>query len=314
MARWLEGTAPTDPASQAAHAALDNRLKRAWEALRGAVDDPADEEAVHQARVASRRAQAALDVFAEFLPTKRGRHVRKQVKRIRCAAGEARDLDVFAARFERLPPSAEDFAPLLAQLAELRLAARAPIEAALKKLRRRRFRRQMRDLLRRVRWRAKRNGRPAESYREFASRALAAQAEVFAASARGPLQDCAALHQLRIAGKRLRYGLELLGHGLEPQIRESVYPQLERLQERLGEVNDHAAAAARLREWAATWPAEQAALAQTLLEREQRALDEAVGRFLASWTPGQAERIAGPLLALQPPPLILPATSVEIAG
>src|SRR5262249_22855308 len=56
-----------------------------------------DIEHVHRLRVATRRAGAALRIFESCLPDKTFRRVRKQLRAMRRAAGEARDWDVFIA-------------------------------------------------------------------------------------------------------------------------------------------------------------------------------------------------------------------------
>src|SRR5262249_41512594 len=60
--------------------------------LREADKDP---EYVHQLRVGTRRAGAAVEIFSVCLPEKVYKAARKQLKRLRRAAGEARDWDVF---------------------------------------------------------------------------------------------------------------------------------------------------------------------------------------------------------------------------
>src|SRR5262249_28190395 len=54
-----------------------------------------DTEYVHQLRVGTRRAGAAVETFADCLPPKVYRKVRRKLRRIRRAAGAARDWDVF---------------------------------------------------------------------------------------------------------------------------------------------------------------------------------------------------------------------------
>ncbi len=67
------------------------------DALEPALEPPGrDPEPVHQLRVAARRATAAVDQFASTMGKRRGRRLRAIVKRIRRAAGEARDWDVFS--------------------------------------------------------------------------------------------------------------------------------------------------------------------------------------------------------------------------
>src|SRR5262249_41087486 len=56
-----------------------------------------DVEHVHQLRVASRRADAALKLFRAYLPRGTYRKARARLRAIRRAAGDARDWDVFHA-------------------------------------------------------------------------------------------------------------------------------------------------------------------------------------------------------------------------
>jgi CHAD domain-containing protein len=61
--------------------------------------------------------------------------------------------------------------------------------------------------------------------------------------------DIEALHQFRICTKALRYAIELLAPAFEPQVRDVVYPAVEKLQERLGKITDHIAAIRLFAEW-----------------------------------------------------------------
>ena len=54
-----------------------------------------DPEYVHQLRVATRRADAALRIFAPCLPGKVHKKARHRLRRLRQAAGAAHDWDVF---------------------------------------------------------------------------------------------------------------------------------------------------------------------------------------------------------------------------
>src|SRR5206468_932768 len=76
--------------------ALSIRFEVIWSHLHLALTEPdKDPEHVHQLRVGTRRATAALDIFADCLPAKVYKTARKQLRRIRRAAGAARDWDVF---------------------------------------------------------------------------------------------------------------------------------------------------------------------------------------------------------------------------
>src|SRR5207248_2386197 len=72
-----------------------------------AVDKPhEDAEHVHQLRVGTRRAAAALRVFADALPHKLLKGTRRTLRRIRRAAGDARDWDVFLSALPAAKPLA----------------------------------------------------------------------------------------------------------------------------------------------------------------------------------------------------------------
>ena len=56
----------------------------------------------------------------------------------------------------------------------------------------------------------------------------------------------ATLHQFRIRAKELRYALELLAGAFAPELRSKLYPVIENMQDRLGEINDLATGRDRL--------------------------------------------------------------------
>src|SRR5437764_634336 len=60
------------------------------------------------------------------------------------------------------------------------------------------------------------------------------------------LDDYARLHQVRIAGKRLRYAMEVFAPCFDASFREGLYPRVEEMQEILGRANDSHVAEARL--------------------------------------------------------------------
>jgi len=62
------------------------------------------------------------------------------------------------------------------------------------------------------------------------------------------LSDPTNLHQVRIAGKQLRYAMEILAGCFTPPFREKLYPEIETMQEILGRANDSRFAIARLEE------------------------------------------------------------------
>ena len=94
--KWIPDLKATTPVSAAARHVLTVRLEVVRDYLPLALHEAdKDPEHVHQLRVATRRARAALDIFACCLPVKVYKAARKQLRNIRRVAEEARDLDVF---------------------------------------------------------------------------------------------------------------------------------------------------------------------------------------------------------------------------
>jgi len=297
--KWLEGAMPAEPATAAASVALSARLELLWQSVPpAALHSEQDVEHVHQLRVATRRAMAALEIFGEFVPRRRDKWFRKQLKRIRRAAGDARDLDVLAARV-RTAMSAENkpcVSPLLLRkLAVERHVAQAPILQIYRRLEKKRWLRRVAKLLDRVAWRPQTshsNGAGEPTFAAFACRRLRYQVDQFFQSTARDLSDLEALHCFRIEGKRLRYTLELFAGACGQAVRDELYPAVEELQERLGAVNDHANAAQRFDAWMSR-SADAAMLAALRCWRddERRSLHAAHERFLEWWTPARVAEL-----------------------
>src|SRR5437763_965344 len=94
--KWISGLTPDTPLGEAAREVLAVRLGVVAECLPPAVGGAdGDPEHVHRLRVATRRAAAALRIFADCLPGKARKATRRRLRAVRRAAGEARDWDVF---------------------------------------------------------------------------------------------------------------------------------------------------------------------------------------------------------------------------
>jgi CHAD domain-containing protein len=106
------------------------------------------------------------------------------------------------------------------------------------------------------------------------------------------LNDLDALHAFRIRGKELRYAMELLVAAFPASFHTRLYPLIERLQDRLGAINDHAVALQRFRSWSTETadPALRKYL-QTLLKKERRELRKSTFRFACWWTPGRSKHV-----------------------
>jgi CHAD domain-containing protein len=244
----IETAKPNWPATRLAKLALHDYLLSVMNLLQLAVENwEHDIEYVHQLRVATRRAGAALRVFKEFLPRARRRWMAKKLRRIRRHAGLARDLDVLARRLRHGHDRSENHAEpgkhtrLLSHVKSLRRRMQKPLSKDLRELKRKRFKAKVRRLVGKVGWR---QAGPEEAVSAVASRSLQPLVFQFFSVSQEDLTDPCTLHRLRICGKRLRYGLELFSGGFDPAVRDKVFPVFIDLQRRLGDINDHVTAQA----------------------------------------------------------------------
>jgi len=85
-----QGLPPIKPVRDVAHAILHARLRAVWHWLPLAADRSEEDcEYVHQLRVATRRAMAALRVFSDVIPDTIYRDFRTRLKQTRLAADES---------------------------------------------------------------------------------------------------------------------------------------------------------------------------------------------------------------------------------
>ena len=240
MSKWLTDVSPTDRAADVAARSIAFRLDQVRLFLKRSVKRPGVSENVHQLRVWSRRADAALSLYEDLLPPKRLAWMRITLKRVRRAAGRIRDCDVYAERTVgvngRWPIS----------LRSERMKAQRKLVALFEKLD------CGRELLKRTRTFIDRlhdrNDRSRETYLERAHSMLQTLVPAFFASSPGETSGDEQLHQFRITGKHLRYAMELLSGAFPAGFRNELYPAFATLQEKLGSINDLAVGQNRLRE------------------------------------------------------------------
>lgn len=239
--KWIPGLTPSMPVTEAAKTVLTARFAVVNHFLPLAAEKPdEDVEYVHQLRVGTRRAAAALRVFADALPRKHLKPTKQTLRTIRRAAGDARDWDVFLIGLPTAKPLATETAkPALDFLlgyafgeraaAQVRLAETASEVGSL-------FAEQSEDLPTRVH---KPQGNPSPAnFGELAGQNLGMLFREFTTEVEANPTEPQALHALRITGKRLRYAIEIFADCFPPVLKEKVYPLVERVQELLGEVQD----------------------------------------------------------------------------
>ena len=307
--KWISDLKPDTPLTEAARHVLFVRLQVVKDYLpRAALEADDDVEYVHQLRVGTRRADAALRIFAACLPKKAYRKARRCLRDIRRAAGAARDWDVFLVELLEREMSADakhrgglDF--LIGYALGQRAAAHAELEAVYGAEGPvfETFLVRMLDALR----------PPDESSSpkilvDLARPMLFERLKDLEQAALADLTAYAQLHQVRIAGKHLRYAMEVFADCFDPTFRTTLYPRIEQLQEILGRANDSHVAVERLTDLRerlhltcpTAWPRLQPGFEQ-LLRSHQRRLPQERRRFVKWWSqlhPSGSEAVMTSLL------------------
>ncbi len=299
--KWIPDLTPDTPLADAARRVLTVRLEVVRDSLPLALDKPEkDPEYVHQLRVGTRRARAALDIFAACLPPKVIKTARKTLRTLRRAAGEARDWDVFlAGLLEWRHRKSDQHRPGLDFVIGYALAQRRQAQTHLREAGQDypfAFDRFLADTVAAVH---KPQDEDLNTLANLARPLLAALVHELEQAAAGDLENYEHLHRVRIIGKRLRYAMEVFADCFAPPFRGQLYPTVEEMQEILGHANDSHVAGERLKalrpwlraflpgEWKNFKPGFEA-----LLRYHQRRLPQERRRFLEWWSRWQ--RSGGP--------------------
>jgi CHAD domain-containing protein len=309
--KWITIESLEEPVTRVARRALKSRLRWLWSRLPLAAE-AADEdlEHVHQLRVACRRATAAMETFTAYLPPRRAAWFDRKLKRIRRAAGEARDLDVLALRLQKefQGDTSDAAAAIVARVSAARNAAQPEILAVFHRLRSHEFPQRIHKLVRRVRLRKARGenacgdsccdsadrdsedcggdcrGKCEPSICKAARSQMRQLVDAWFIAAEADLSDTHRLHLFRIAGKRLRYGMEFFASALGSNCRKELYPQVEQILEQLGQINDHVSSEARFQAWLdETEAPDQRAVLMRLLASDAQAISNGLHAFFQLW-------------------------------
>lgn len=279
---------------------LRNRLEAVWSELIAACRDSRDPERIHQLRVATRRTLAAFDAFHALVPVQSREWFEKWLRRIRRAAGNARDLDVLAERLSRqgvhqrhakpsgitvegepMPAGAHARRRLMAMLSRQRATSRRPVHDVHERLLGGDWPGHVERLVD-----ALSKDRRRQTFGSYARRRFKPLTERFFARADRRLRDADEIHRLRIEGKKLRYSLEIFATVFPGRVLSKCEKALESLQESLGEFTDHSAAADRLKRLAKqdSSSAERLAL-RALRKLEASQASRARKTFTKWWNP-----------------------------
>lgn len=289
--KWIETAAADDRATDVAVFALENRLSVVFELLPLAADCPdEDMEYIHQLRVWSRRATAALSLYEQLIPRRSYEWMKKQLKRIRQAANYARDCDILILRLNDKTVD-HQVKERLEEVYEEREHAQKAVVAMNERMGRdERALRRLEKLLKNVRERSEKSS-SAMCFGDWARQRLRPIVEKFFRAVPVDKTDVVAMHQFRIRGKKLRYAMELLPGAFPEEFRMGLYPIIEAMQDRLGEINDLAMAKVRLHRKLELMSEEDAAAWSVVMDREQSRFLETTQRFWAWCTPEKLQEL-----------------------
>ncbi len=291
FSKWVHAASDSDPVSAVAAHTLTVRLAAVRHYLPLAAEH-ADEsiEHVHQLRVATRRGVAALRLYRKVLAKSPRKRLCRELKQIRRVAGRVRDYDVL---IQRHAADASD-AGVQRLLDEFR-AQRAEAQGPLREIYAALTAGEHLERLPRALFDPALGAPPGDrgpTFGAWARRQLRKSVEAFFAAEPADLNDLDALHQFRIRCKELRYAMELLVAAFRPSFQTRLYPLIERVQDRLGEINDHAVALKRFRAWShETADPNLQEYLQPLTRRERKRLRRSVLRFAIWWTPGRSKQV-----------------------
>jgi len=290
FSKWMKSISAADRLSSVAAASLRVRLQGVSHFLPLAANEPgANIEHVHQLRVWTRRAAAALYLFQAATPPKKRKQMRRLLGEVRRAAGPARDADVLIERLQQEPENpAAQYA--VGRLTEERRAAQPAIVAAYEHLARGgRFRRRVKKLVVAT---ERGVGGDDPRFGKWARRRLRPIVTDFFQAAESDFAENEQLHQFRIRGKRLRYAMELLSPAFDSEFRNQLYPVVSTLQDLLGDLNNFVVATERFQAWlcAAGNPVE-GKLIKRLVSAEEERQQQARQEFFDWWTPNRQRQL-----------------------
>ncbi|MBX3357781.1 MAG: CHAD domain-containing protein [Phycisphaeraceae bacterium] len=318
--KWVKGLRPDMAVAAAARRVFTTRLDAVGVLLKLASSrSHKDPEYIHQLRVATRRAEAAVEAFEPALDRDTADKALRRLKKIRRAAGDARDSDVHLARLREARDQVEpSLTPLLDHLIAItthdRSVAQAEVVAAAKKHSPARLRRLGRALVES----ATQDRRPEatgvhRTLAAVATGAIETGMQAFVSAAEADLSVIDNLHSLRLVTKRLRYVVELFGTIFDRKLVRAASRGIARIQEKMGSVNDAhqellrlEAIAARLDRsegsveigLAAKWTPQLRAGLASLIDQRRGQLSHQHDQFLGGWNRTGGETLLDDLRAI----------------
>jgi CHAD domain-containing protein len=246
--KWITGFSTRDKTTKVAINSVEARLVAVLDCLPLAADESsASPESVHQLRVWTRRANVALRLYRKWIPRQRWAWMKKQLKRVRRAANDARDYDVLIQRLAGVPED-KDAARWLEAIRTNRIQAQGSIADVNDRLSdHKNFQRHLEKLVKSMRSRSEKKAFDTH-FGDWAHDQLRRFVLRFFKAVPDAPDDSPALHRFRIRAKELRYAIELLAGAFPEQLQNELYVEICQIQDRLGQINDLSTSTARLRE------------------------------------------------------------------
>lgn len=250
--------------------------------LRDARHGELSEKPLHELRIACRRAEAALRLCEDAADSRAWRWLTRSLKSLRRTCNQARDDDVLEDWLKR------QATPTGKSLRRAVLAHRRDVEPKIRKLasdlcERRRFQRRSAKLISRLQA-CGTSGQIAANF----GRRLFDEVHRFVKSFAVRRDDASRLHQLRIAGKRLRYASELVTE-IWPSVElTELKEHLHSLQDWLGGIQDQVVGERLLKKCA---PSRSSKAAQTLARKARNSVARQQRKFWTWWQACPLERM-----------------------
>ncbi len=280
--KWFDGISRHDRLSQVASRVLDVRLKMVCRTLPAAAEkSDEDVEHVHRLRIAVRRAMVAVKCFSKLMEKAESQDWHDRLRRVRLAADEARNWDILCKHFAH---GRDVPLEILSQAKAQRREVQAPIREAHREINVDGWESKINSFVESIA--AQTHGLGKHRLQREAPKLLAPVVKKFFKSAKGDLSSDEGIHALRIAGKKLRYAIEMFCEAFPTALRKKLYPQLTLYQDLLGTAHDHYMSTSLLRGWLSQIPdPKNKAFLKGMLVADELAARDLRTSFLAIWTP-----------------------------
>ena len=270
---------------------LQTLLNAVWKACTAASEPAADPETVRRLRVTSRRTLVALSVFSPLLPKAIVSSFKQHLRDLRQAAGATRDCDVLSDRLhQHIPPTsglhtAHDLSldQILNLVAKQQNENRKSIYAMYSELSSWNWPLRVATI--------KSHVQPKKmAYLKFVRNQLKKMRTKFSKVADSTKKTPAQLHRLRIAGKKLRYALELMPEEHMNTSLQKCRASLQKIQKKLGNFTDHTAASEILKHFSKEPLADDMLFVIHKMQQEEHELATLSCRQFFGWWTGKRRR------------------------